>query len=188
MYEMDRRLNQWCPCVGRCPVLDTSMGICESCWGGHRTGRVRICPPNSLSTHCHHRILFRRARSLQAEHFAQADVILAPHGAGLTNMIFAEETTQVVELPLKPHVNRCFGYMAHALNLGYWVVPEFRSYYHTKYHNLPPSAVESAARTVMQALRVARGETRGEPQPRIRTDNTENAVFGDSSGFANVLL
>jgi hypothetical protein len=94
----------------------------------------------------------------QAELFAGAEVIVGPHGAGLTNMIFADpDRCQVVELPMRPHVNRCFGYMAQALGLGYWVVPEFRSYYHTTYTGLPARAVKAVVETAVAALAVARG-------------------------------
>ena len=94
----------------------------------------------------------------QAELFAGAEVIVGPHGAGLTNMIFADpDRCQVVELPMRPHVNRCFGYMAQALGLGYWVVPEFRSYYHTTYKGLPARAVKAVVETALAALAVARG-------------------------------
>eukprot|EP00947_MAST-08B_sp_MAST-8B-sp1_P000462 g462.t1 len=91
----------------------------------------------------------------QAELFAGARVILGPHGAGLTNMLFAPAGTQVIELPMRPHVNRCFGYLAHALGHRYWVVPEFRSYYHTRYEKLPASAIDAVVKTTMAALREA---------------------------------
>ena len=46
------------------------------------------------------------------------------HGAGLTNMIFAPATASVIELPLEPHYNRDYGFMAMALDLDYWVAPQ----------------------------------------------------------------
>ena len=57
----------------------------------------------------------------QAKLFAGAAVVLGPHGAGLSNIIFCEASTQIVELPMRPHANNCFGYMSAALGLDYWV-------------------------------------------------------------------
>ncbi len=47
-----------------------------------------------------------------------------PHGAGLANIMFAPDDVSVVEFPMKPHCNRCFGYLAAAFGFDYWVVPE----------------------------------------------------------------
>lgn len=56
--------------------------------------------------------------------FGGAKLLIGPHGAGLSNMVFAAQDASVLEFPMDPHCNRCFGYMAMALNLDYWVVPE----------------------------------------------------------------
>ena len=96
--------------------------------------------------------------------FAGAAVVVGPHGAGLSNVAFtdAAKRCQLVELPMYPHVNRCFGYLASALGIGYWVVPTFRSYYHTFYDTIEngglvdaEAASNDAAKTVTAALRVA---------------------------------
>ena len=55
------------------------------------------------------------------------------HGAGLTNMLFASINTTIIEFPLRPHVDRCYGHMAHALGFDYWVVPQVSTFYHTTY-------------------------------------------------------
>ena len=34
---------------------------------------------------------------------------------------------------MKPHVDRCYGYMAMALGMDYWVVPQVSAYYHGDY-------------------------------------------------------
>ena len=49
-----------------------------------------------------------------------------PHGAGLANMVFAPRNATIAEFTMSPHCNRCFGYMAAALGLDYWVIPEVR--------------------------------------------------------------
>ena len=48
-------------------------------------------------------------------------------------MVFAPRNASVIEFPLLPNSNRCFGYMAMALGLDYWVVPELWSFYHLRY-------------------------------------------------------
>ena len=35
---------------------------------------------------------------------------------------------------MNPHVDRCYGYMAMALGLDYWLVPSISANYHMKYH------------------------------------------------------
>lgn len=55
----------------------------------------------------------------QAAFFANASVIVAPHGAGLTNMIFAPPTTKVVEIFPKGFYNTCYYSMANALGFEY---------------------------------------------------------------------
>ena len=47
-----------------------------------------------------------------------------PHGAGLTNMLFAPKDVSLIEFSMTPHVNRCFGYMAMSLDIDYWLVPQ----------------------------------------------------------------
>ncbi len=56
------------------------------------------------------------------------------HGAGLTNMIFADNDTTIIEFAMNPHLNRCFGFMAMALGMDYWLVPQLSSFYYGKYN------------------------------------------------------
>ena len=60
-------------------------------------------------------------------------VYAGPHGAGLSNMLFAGRDVSVIEFAMKPHCNRCFGYMAMALDMDYWLVPQLWSNYHLNY-------------------------------------------------------
>lgn len=69
-----------------------------------------------------------------------------PHGAGLTNVIFAPKAT-VMEMPLTPQCNRCFGYLATALGNEYLAVPQVTTFYHLKY-----SMTRSKAEVVLQAV------------------------------------
>ena len=101
----------------------------------------------------------------QVRTFAGAAVIIGAHGAGLTNVVFADAAVgQLVELPMYPHVNRCFAYLAGAMGVRYWAVPSFRSYYHTFYDTVsngglvdPGPAVAEASATARAALEVALG-------------------------------
>ena len=45
-------------------------------------------------------------------------------------MLFAGRDVSVIEFPMKPHCNRCFGYMAMALDIDYWLVPQVHTFYH----------------------------------------------------------
>ena len=65
--------------------------------------------------------------------FRTAQVIFGPHGAGLSNMIFAPQNASVLEFSMKPHCNRCFGFMAMALGMDYWLVPQVSCFYHLRY-------------------------------------------------------
>ena len=58
---------------------------------------------------------------------------IGPHGAGLSNMLYAPKDASVIEFPMKPHCNRCFGYMAMGLELDYWMVPQVTCNYHLNY-------------------------------------------------------
>ena len=58
----------------------------------------------------------------QARVFADADIIVAPHGAGLTNIGFARPGTVVVELMMDTYRNWCFRRLAAARGLTYFCV------------------------------------------------------------------
>lgn len=51
--------------------------------------------------------------------FASASVVVAGHGAGLTNLVFAKPGTKVVEIFSPNYVNPCFWAVADILNLDY---------------------------------------------------------------------
>ncbi len=55
----------------------------------------------------------------QAETFAQAEVVVAPHGAGLANMVFMKEGTLVIELSHYRKTKPNFYSMASALGIRY---------------------------------------------------------------------
>ena len=73
-----------------------------------------------------------------------------PHGAGLTNVVYAPRAA-LVELPMDPHTNVCFNYMATALQHDYYVVPEVACFYHRKY-KMDSLKADAVVRTVVAAL------------------------------------
>jgi hypothetical protein len=53
--------------------------------------------------------------------FRQAVMVVAPHGAGLSNLIFTEPGTIVLEgLCEPPHTNMCYTRLSHLLGLRYY--------------------------------------------------------------------
>jgi hypothetical protein len=48
-------------------------------------------------------------------------------------MLFTRGNVSIIEFAMKPHCNRCFGYMAMAFGFDYWLVPQISCYYHQKY-------------------------------------------------------
>jgi tetratricopeptide (TPR) repeat protein len=56
----------------------------------------------------------------QAALFAQAAVIVAPHGGGLTNTVFCQPGTKIIELFSPNYVYPCYWFMSHHLHLEYY--------------------------------------------------------------------
>ena len=69
----------------------------------------------------------------QMDLFEHAKIVIGAHGAGIVNMVYTASNLTVVEFPMRPHCNRCFGYLSMALGVDYWVVPEVNTFYHLKY-------------------------------------------------------
>ena len=55
----------------------------------------------------------------QIDHFAAADVIVAPHGAALANLVFARPGARLLELFAPDYVNPCYWAIAVAAGLDY---------------------------------------------------------------------
>ena len=70
-------------------------------------------------------------------------------------MLFARRNVSVIEFAMKPHCNRCFGYMAMALEVDYWLVPQLSCNYHLKY-TLDKTKIAATLR-VLQHVIVSKG-------------------------------
>jgi len=68
--------------------------------------------------------------------FKEATIIVAPHGAGMTNMVWTRPGTSIVQFPMNPNTDNCFGYLAIGLDLDYWIVPQINSYYYGQFGGL----------------------------------------------------
>lgn len=56
----------------------------------------------------------------QIQMFASADFIVAPHGAGLANLMFCRSGTRILELYSPNYVNPLFWYMSNLVGLNYY--------------------------------------------------------------------
>jgi capsular polysaccharide biosynthesis protein len=56
----------------------------------------------------------------QAQLFHQADVIVASHGAGLSNLAFCRPGATVIEMFAPDYVNVCYWSISNLMNLNYW--------------------------------------------------------------------
>jgi len=112
----------------------------------------------------------------QIRSFENVDIIIGPHGAGLTNMIWAtpsptsapiqtpiisainytltdkNKRVAVVMFPMKPYNDNCFGAEAMALDLDFWVIPNIHSYYYGVYPTVSDEAIEVLKETVKTIL------------------------------------
>ena len=70
----------------------------------------------------------------QASLFAGAEIVVSPHGAGLTNLVFCEAKTVVVDMFSPHYVNPCYWVVAEALGLKY--------YYLIGEGNRPPEGID----------------------------------------------
>ena len=59
----------------------------------------------------------------QVELFANTELVVAPHGAGLANIVFLPEASSVVEMFPRTYVNPCYWRIASALGCSYGVLP-----------------------------------------------------------------
>ena len=56
----------------------------------------------------------------QAKIFNSAKVIVAPHGAALSNLVFAKKNTKIIEIFHPDYVNVCFWALSNCVDLDYY--------------------------------------------------------------------
>ena len=66
-------------------------------------------------------------------------------------MIYMPPNASVVELPLRPYSDRCFGYMAIVLGLDYWMVPQVSSFIKGNY-TMDENTADIITRLVVRIL------------------------------------
>ena len=66
-------------------------------------------------------------------------------------MIFAPRDASIIEFPLKLYSVRCFGHMAMALGLDYWIVPLLQSLHFSRY-KMDPTKAEHVVRLVRHLM------------------------------------
>ena len=84
----------------------------------------------------------------QLDLLQNAKIIIGPHGAGLTNMLWMQNNGSVIEFPLYPAVNRNMGMLAMMCGHDYWLVPELSSEYFGNFQ-----ADEDVANTVADVVK-----------------------------------
>ncbi|WP_300004147.1 glycosyltransferase 61 family protein [Anabaena sp. AL09] len=56
----------------------------------------------------------------QAALFSQAEIIISPHGSGLTNLVFCQPETKVIELFAPNYVYHCYWWLSNLIGLDYY--------------------------------------------------------------------
>ena len=56
----------------------------------------------------------------QVKTFSNADVVIAPHGAGLTNLLFIKDNAKVLELRSPKYFGKCYYYLSNHLGFQYY--------------------------------------------------------------------
>lgn len=83
--------------------------------------------------------------------FYSARVIIGPHGAGLSNMIFAQPGTYIIEgVCNEPHSNMCFQHTAHVLGHHYHGIPSSEGC--EDYIDIQPAVVKDVLRTYLKHM------------------------------------
>eukprot|EP01126_Amoeba_proteus_P040586 TRINITY_DN4333_c0_g1_i3.p1 TRINITY_DN4333_c0_g1~~TRINITY_DN4333_c0_g1_i3.p1 ORF type:complete len:545 (-),score=82.13 TRINITY_DN4333_c0_g1_i3:49-1683(-) len=104
----------------------------------------------------------------QIKLFLNTTIIVSPHGAGLTNMLWTRPGTSVVQFPMNPNTDQCFGYLARALDLDYWLIPQLTSYYYGVYGHLDDVAMNAVVDVIQTIVREKKCGREGKclnPQP-----------------------
>ena len=82
--------------------------------------------------------------------FERARVIVGPHGAGLTHLLFSAPGTHVVEFLFMKDPPMMFWHMSRALGLDYWMVPIAQSHWMAKEMDVPAQEVRDILRAIKE--------------------------------------
>jgi capsular polysaccharide biosynthesis protein len=89
----------------------------------------------------------------QAALFADAELVVAPHGAGLTNIVFAPRDCRIVELLPNAYANWCFRRLAASCGLRYDCVVGMAEVgdasIHARRWHVAPTHVQSAVEAAL---------------------------------------
>lgn len=72
----------------------------------------------------------------QLKTIRSAETIIAPHGAGLANLIVARPRTKVIEIMTQGWANSCYGHLASSLGLDYTCIDADEPDFMDRLHNL----------------------------------------------------
>ena len=87
----------------------------------------------------------------QQQLFHEALVVMSPHGAGLTNILYCQEGTAVLELPCTPRKASVYAQMAKMLKLEYWTAPTAIAN-HFSYYVLSEESIQALEDTLRHLL------------------------------------
>lgn len=76
----------------------------------------------------------------QLSMISSADTIIAPHGAGLANIVFAKPTCTIIEINNEDYINTCFSRLWEAMSCS---MGQYRHLVCAGFNNLPSSNKES---------------------------------------------
>jgi len=89
----------------------------------------------------------------QIDLFHNVTIVVGPHGAGLTNLIWTRPGTSVVQFPMKPNNDNCFGSLASSLGIDYWLIPQINSFYYGVYPPVDDLGIRALVNVVKQILK-----------------------------------
>ncbi|CEO99059.1 hypothetical protein PBRA_007173 [Plasmodiophora brassicae] len=101
--------------------------------------------------------------------FASAELVIGPHGAGLSNIMFARDGCDLVYFPTNPMVDNCFAHLAAAVNARLHPVDAVTAYYFGPYH-LDDAKIQAVVDTVTRVIQ-SRGWTIGSVCPTNDDDD-----------------
>eukprot|EP00474_Spongospora_subterranea_P002182 CRZ02640.1 hypothetical protein [Spongospora subterranea] len=98
--------------------------------------------------------------SEQAELFSQASLVIGPHGAGLSNILFSPNDSILVYFPTMPMSDPCFLNIAASVNVSVQPIADLTAYYFGPYH-LSQEKIDSVS-DKLELIISDRGWTRGD--------------------------